>query len=244
MEKITIITVVYNSVNLIEETINSIIQQDYENKEFIIIDGLSTDGTVEIIKKYNNNINIWKSEKDNGIYDAMNKALQYVTGDWIIFMNSGDQFINNYVLKDLSLNKSFDLYFGATKIKTNNSIDSVRYPLTVNKLWKGMICCHQSIIFRSVLFRKHIFDLNYTLSADYNLIYTLIIKENAKIFFSKNIISIYYDEGVSKNNYLKVLQQNMAISKSFSNNFIFSIIIIIYFQIKLFYYKFKNYIII
>jgi glycosyltransferase involved in cell wall biosynthesis len=239
MEKITIITVVYNSVNLIEGTINSVIQQDYVNKEFIIIDGLSSDGTVEIIKKYNDNINIWKSEIDNGIYDAMNKALQYVTGDWIIFMNSGDQFINNHVLKDLSLNKSYDLYFGATKIKTNDFKDSVKYPLTVNKLWKGMICCHQSIIFRSDLFKKYIFDIKYTLSADYNLIYTLIRKENAKIFFTNNIISIYYDEGVSKNNYINVLQQNMAISNSFSNNFLFSIFILTYFQLKLFYYKFK-----
>lgn len=240
MDKITIVTVVYNSVNFIEGTINSVINQDYDNKEYIIIDGLSSDGTVEIINQYSENIDFWKSEKDKGIYDAMNKSLQFVTGDWIIFMNSGDQFFNNHVLKDLSLNKSYDLYFGATKIKTNDLNDLIKYPMTVNKLWKGMICCHQSIIFRSDLFKKYYFDINYTLSADYNLIYTIVRNENPKVFFTNNIISIYYDEGVSKNNYLDVLQQNLAISKSFNNNFIFSKIISFYFQVKILYNKFKK----
>jgi glycosyltransferase involved in cell wall biosynthesis len=238
MEKITIITVVYNSVNLIEGTINSVIQQDYENKEFIIIDGLSSDGTVEIIKKYNDIINIWKSEKDNGIYDAMNKALQYVTGDWIIFMNSGDQFINNHVLKELALNKSYDMYFGATKVKSNELNDIIRYPLKINKIWRGMICCHQSIVFNSIIFKNYIFNLKYLISADFDLVYKLI-QNDSKIKYVDNIISIYLDEGFSKKNYLKVLNENRLISLSYCHYNYKKFLINLYFTIKIFFYKMK-----
>ena len=125
--KISIITVVFNSVNYIEETINSVINQTYSNIEYIIIDGSSTDGTKELINKYKTKIDYYISEKDHGIYDAMNKALNHVTGSWIVFMNSGDKFYNNKVLSDINLNSTYDMYFGATKIISNNSISKVRY---------------------------------------------------------------------------------------------------------------------
>lgn len=232
IDKITIITVVYNSVNLIEETINSVLKQTYSNIEYIIIDGFSTDGTNEIIKKYTKNINYYISEKDNGIYDAMNKALNHATGKWIIFMNSGDKFFSNRVLSDLNLDKTFDLYFGATKIIKNNSNYIVKQPRSINNIWKGMICCHQSIIFNSDIFKTFKFNLEYSLSADYNLIYSLV-NNNAKIFQLNNIIAIYFDEGVSKINYIKVLKQNRSISLSFSKNILHKSFLYFYFFLKI-----------
>lgn len=98
MEKITIITVTFNCKNSIEKTIQNIINQSYKNIEYIIVDGRSTDGTVEIINKYTNNIDIFISEPDNGIYDGMNKGIKLSSGDWIIFMNSGDYFVSLDIL--------------------------------------------------------------------------------------------------------------------------------------------------
>lgn len=89
---ISVVTVAYNAVTTIEKTILSVINQTYPNVEYIIIDGGSTDGTVEIIKKYANKLAYWVSEPDNGIYDAMNKGAKVATGEWINFMNCGDSF--------------------------------------------------------------------------------------------------------------------------------------------------------
>lgn len=85
MFKISIVTVVYNAANDLEVTINSVLKQTYKEIEYIVIDGASTDGTLDVLEKFKDKITTVVSEKDNGIYDAMNKSLQYVTGDWVIF---------------------------------------------------------------------------------------------------------------------------------------------------------------
>ena len=100
---ISIVTISYNAVNLIEKTILSVVEQDTADFEYIVIDGGSTDGTVEVIRKYENAISYWVSESDKGIFDAMNKALSVAKGDWVIFMNSGDCFYNNHVLSEIAI---------------------------------------------------------------------------------------------------------------------------------------------
>lgn len=102
--KISIITVCYNAITCIEKTILSVINQTYDNIEYIIIDGGSTDGTIDIIKKYENYISYWISEPDKGIYDAMNKGIKLSTGNWINLMNAGDVFTEENVLKKIFTN--------------------------------------------------------------------------------------------------------------------------------------------
>src|SRR5687767_14003562 len=89
---ISVVTVVFNNASCIQETIESVLGQDYPSVEYIVIDGGSSDGTVEVIKKYASGMAYWTSEPDEGIYDAMNKAIDKASGDWIIFMHSGDCF--------------------------------------------------------------------------------------------------------------------------------------------------------
>lgn len=91
--KVSIITVVYNDVRNIKYTIDNSLKQTYKNLEIIVVDGASTDGTTDVIKKYNDNI-LWISEKDTGIYDAMNKGAKLATGDWLLFHNCGDYFLS------------------------------------------------------------------------------------------------------------------------------------------------------
>ena len=101
--KYSIITINYNNCDGLEKTIQSVINQSYQNFEFIIIDGGSTDSSVEVIKKYSNKIDYWISEPDKGIYHAMNKGIIQAHGEYLNFMNSGDLFYDNDVLKDISI---------------------------------------------------------------------------------------------------------------------------------------------
>lgn len=143
--KISVVTVCYNSVDTIEETMLSVLNQTYPDVEYIIIDGGSTDGTVDIIKKYAGRVAYWISEPDKGIYDAMNKGIAAATGDYINFMNSGDRFASTNVIENC-----FSNLRGTPIIIYGNWIESVESMLIPKKalelgyLSKGMPFPHQS----------------------------------------------------------------------------------------------------
>ena len=121
---ISIVTVSYNAVLTIEQTILSVINQTYPNVEYIIIDGGSTDGTVDIIKKYANKIAYWVSEPDKGIYDAMNKGGLKATGDFIQFLNAGDWFENEHVIEKIFKDwyKRVDVIYGDMIIRRSDGV--------------------------------------------------------------------------------------------------------------------------
>ena len=102
--KISVVTVVYNSAALIENTVNSIINQSYSHIEYIVVDGGSTDGTIDILNRYKKNISTLISEPDRGIYDAMNKGISLATGDFVVFINSGDKFSSDDILENIFSN--------------------------------------------------------------------------------------------------------------------------------------------
>ena len=108
--KITIATVVLNARNNISETIQSVLGQTYKDIEYIIIDGESSDGTIDILKQYEPKITRLLIEKDTGLYDAMNKALELSTGDYLIFMNSGDTFVTPYVIEGVVNSIKHNIY--------------------------------------------------------------------------------------------------------------------------------------
>lgn len=157
--KITVVTVCYNAVDTIENTILSVLNQTYDNIEYIIIDGSSTDGTVDIIKKYADKIAYWVSEPDNGIYDAMNKGIDIATGDYINFMNAGDGFYDNEALSNLMpfIKNNVSVIFGKS-IKTNGSGDEkLEIPIpfyTQNKRIKSPGICHQATFVETSLLKK------------------------------------------------------------------------------------------
>jgi len=156
---ITIITVVYNGEKYLEETIQSVINQTYPNVEYIIKDGGSTDGTLDIIKKNEDYIDYWVSEKDKGIYDAMNKGIDLASGKWINFMNAGDRLL--YLnFKDLIKNHHtyVNYFYDFDKSKI------FRKPLTKLYLTRNTPC-HQSIIYKKNELIKY--DLNFPIIADF-----------------------------------------------------------------------------
>ncbi|RZK61390.1 MAG: glycosyltransferase, partial [Pedobacter sp.] len=117
MPKLTVITIVYNNVRDIERTINSVLNQTYPKIEYIIIDGKSTDGTLDIIEKYRSKISKIVSEPDKGIYDAMNKGLALATGDYVLFMNSGDEIYDETTVEDIFESApGADIYYGETEM--------------------------------------------------------------------------------------------------------------------------------
>lgn len=183
--KISIVTVCYNAVETIEETILSVLNQTYKEIEYIIIDGGSKDGTTDIIKNYENKISFWISESDNGIYDAMNKALIHVTGDWVFFLNAGDFFYSQTVLSSINW-KDYELetiggIYGDTKVLTiygvvNDMVRDTFFTRKSLKLQPRMGFNHQGVFIKTFLAKNVGFDLSYKLCADYNMIYNIFKK--------------------------------------------------------------------
>ncbi len=167
MPLITVITVVFNDEKYLEETLLSVINQTYESIEYIIIDGGSTDGTVELIKKYESQIHYWVSEPDKGIYDAMNKGIERAKGDWINFMNSGDMFFDKSVVEQLIRNLDGTFTYGHTLQFDENGF--VREALGSNALHiKNAPYCHQSLFTKAHYLKCNQFDSSYQIASDYN----------------------------------------------------------------------------
>ena len=197
--KISIITINYNNIHGLKNTIQSVIEQTYRNIEYIIIDGGSTDGGKEFIEKNSPHINYWVSEKDKGLYNAMNKGIKKSTGDYLIFMNSGDIFFNKNVLSEIFTNKNYtsDILYGST---VYNYIQGgiVRYPRALNIMNKELPFCHQSCFVKGDLMRKYYYDEYYRYIADYAFFYKCY-KEGKTFELIPKIISIYDTKGVSAN---------------------------------------------
>ena len=160
VNRVTIITISYNAVLGIERTINSVITQTYSNLQYIIIDGGSTDGTVDIIKKYADKIDYWVSEPDSGIYYAMNKGIAIADGDWINFMNAGDYFVDRNVIEQIfqhNIECTDNVIYGNTIGKYKHGFISEKpEPLVVMN--KRLPFCHQSVFVKEQLIKSMPFD--------------------------------------------------------------------------------------
>jgi glycosyltransferase involved in cell wall biosynthesis len=202
---ITVITVVYNGAKHLEDTIKSVINQTYPNVEYIIIDGGSTDGTIDIIKKYEDYIDYWVSEPDKGIYDAMNKGIDLTAGQWINFMNAGDKFFNDNTIFFIYQNvKSFDsncdIVYGKAGVIDEKgelvSIQGLNERESLRKLKKYMSVPHQSTFYRLEFFKKiGKYDDNLKLAGDYEIL--LRNYKNLQIRFIDSILSLMLSNGIA-----------------------------------------------
>ena len=205
---VSIITVCYNSEKYIGDTIESVLNQTYDNIEYIIVDGDSTDNTLDIIKEYEPQFNCklkWISEPDESVYDAMNKGVDMASGDWVYFLGSDD------ILKSGVFNNIFtapikdaDILYGNVFLykKDNNEYMNVSYPKkNVNKLslLLGTGICHQGMISRRRLFTKK-FNTEYKICADTDWLLFQYFKRKS-VFQYKDIVFSYYNvQGLSSNN--------------------------------------------
>lgn len=203
--KFTIITITYNASQWIEQTILNILSQSYTNIEYIIIDGGSKDGTVDLIKQYSSGITYWSSEPDKGIYDAMNKGLLKATGDYVWFINAGDTLCNSDIVQhvvSLISKKSVlpDIIYGETNIidENGNSLGMRRLKAPKKLTWKsfrmGMLVCHQSFITKRSI--APLYDLTYRYSADFDWCIRCM-KDSSRIYNTGITLSNFMDGGVS-----------------------------------------------
>jgi glycosyltransferase involved in cell wall biosynthesis len=205
LPKVTVVTVVRNSEHLIEKTIQSVIGQTYEPLEYIVIDGLSQDGTGAIIERYAQHIDAFVCEPDEGIYDAMNKAIDLATGTWILFMNAGDCFISSHALSELSvaLNSDADVVMaGVSEILKDQLETRVfhRMPRPIKNIWYQMPTSHQATLVRLKEQKLYRFDTRYRWCADHDMLIRMY--RHGKHFTSENKLVAVFDcnsEGEHRN---------------------------------------------
>jgi glycosyltransferase involved in cell wall biosynthesis len=217
--RVSIITVSLNSVNTIERTICSVIQQSYKNIEYIIIDGASTDGTQEVIKKYKDKIAYYISEPDNGIYDAMNKGIDKATGDIIGIINSDDWYEKDVIEKIVNCFQSTcaELVYGKIWwILKDGDRKLIDVPL--NQIWHCMAVPHPSVFVKHDIYIQHgMFNCEYDIAADYDLILRLYV-EGVKFVYLDEIIANLSFGGISSTNTTKCAIETGKISLSYIDN--------------------------
>jgi len=230
--KISVVTVTKNSEKFLEENLQSLKNQTYRNFEHIIIDGKSTDKTIEIIKKYSDQINFWKSEIDSSLYEAMNKGIDKSTGDIIGILNSDDIYYPQAlsIVNDYFSNYSdIDFLFGSVeKHKLMHGFNPKKIKWTF-----GFYTTHSIGFFirKSSQLKLGLYDTQYKYSADYDLFYRMIVKENFKgISTKKNEILGKFRKGglSSRIRYIDFLRENNRIRiNNGQNKFIVYIIFLL-----------------
>lgn len=217
---ISVITVVYNGAANLEKTIHSVIGQQYSPIDYVIIDGGSSDGTVDIIKKYADHISYWVSEPDKGIFDAMNKGILASKGEWIIFINVGDYFYSGDVLKkifteNVSAITDADIIYGRSVMyyADGKQIEMIP-PHYISEMWRGPVFRHGAMLTKTSILKRELFSLEkkYKISSDFEQIYRLYKKNY--VFKKADVkVLLFEKEGVS-DNIIRNYRDNYAIVKA------------------------------
>lgn len=216
--KFSVITVTYNAAAVLEDTIQSVITQTYHHVEYIIVDGGSTDGTLDIVAQYRDRIATVVSEPDKGLYDAMNKGMRLATGDYLCFLNAGDSFHEDDTLQSIahSLTGSTlpDVIYGQTEL-----VDSEGHFVRMRRLsapehlnWKsfrqGMLVCHQAFFAKRTLAEPY--DLRYRFSADFD--WCIRVMKHAHTLHNTRLTLIdYLEEGMTTRNRRASLRERFRI---------------------------------
>ncbi|MEQ7800898.1 glycosyltransferase family 2 protein [Pedobacter sp. ASV1-7] len=226
--KISIITVVYNNVTTIEEAIKSVLSQNCSDIEYIIIDGKSNDGTLELIHKYKEKIHKIISEKDNGIYDAMNKGIQCATGDIIGILNSDDLYADDNVLKDVKRyfdeDPKLDILYGDLVYVKSDDIDKVvrnwkSSSYYSNYFERGNVPPHPSLFLKACVYKKAgLFDVKYKLAADYEFMLRIFKKYNFNSKYISRLMVRMRLGGASNKNLNNIIKANKEVLDAWKRN--------------------------
>lgn len=218
----SIITVVYNDADNLEKSIKSLISQNCRDYEFIVLDGGSKDRTPEVIRKYEPHISFWKSEKDKGIYDAMNKAISAARGSFLHFLNAGDTYSAPDLLQMVSERiknaSSAEIFYGKTIYQGDGSYNIKGSAVNYRNIYFSIPFCHQSMFFKRALFEENgSYDTSYKYAADYAwMCKYLKSRDTLKyIEYIDSPIAVYLDGGVSFVNMEKVTEERKRIAKNY-----------------------------
>ena len=212
--KVSVITVAYNSVSTIEKTIQSVVHQTYKNIEYIVIDGGSIDGTQQVIERYLNHISYYISEKDNGLYYAMNKGISKATGDIIGIINSDDWYVEDAIEAVVECFSKYDIELVYGKIVTvlEKNKEQVFHKVPLENMWFQMVIPHPSVFVKKDIYdRFGMFNINYSLSSDYELILRFYSK-NVKFWYLDKIIAYFRSGGISTKKRMLSYEEGYRIS--------------------------------
>ncbi len=235
----TIITIVYNNEDFIEDCIKSVLSQTYNDYEYIIIDGGSTDNTLPIINKYKKNISRIISEKDSGIYEAFNKGLNYANGKYIGFLNSDDFYKDKSVLESISkeiISKKTDIIFSNIKIIDRNSNRTLRVQNSKNfrpfLLRFGIAPPHPTFYCSQKVYKEvGKYSTRYKVSADFEMMVRILYKNRYSFCHLNRIIVIMRSGGISNNSFIGKINQNIEIVRAAKENSLYTNVILILFKI-------------
>jgi glycosyltransferase involved in cell wall biosynthesis len=204
MPKVSIVIVTYNAGDTLQACLDSIYKQKYPVLEIIIIDGQSTDNTVGILEANTKNITYWVSEKDEGIYDAMNKGLKYISGNWVYFLGADDILFSDFANLCNELRDSSCIYYGRVMTLGGPTIPVNEYGFAKYGL------CHQAMIYPRAVFADHKFNTRYPISADYALNMSLFNSDHFRFVFRDYLVANFNQTGISSTSVDKAFEKDRS----------------------------------
>ena len=204
--KISIITVVLNNEDIIKDVINSVLNQTYRNIEYIIVDGSSADGTIEIIKSYEDKITKFISEPDSGLYDAMNKGIKLATGDIIGILNSDDFYMDEFVIEKIARifkeQKVDSLFADLVYVKPDNLNKVVRFydssKFHLSKFAYGWMPAHPTFFVKRKIYKKYgLFRTDLKIAADFDILINFLYTHKVSYYYLQDIIIKMRTGGIS-----------------------------------------------
>ena len=219
---VSVISVALNNRKGLEATMESVFNQKYSNIEYIIIDGGSTDGSLELIQQFDERLDYWSSGPDEGIYDAMNRGIEKAGGEWTIFMNAGDVFYSHDTVRNVvrKIDPGSDLVYGSFLYvqPEYGNLTTLKKPGKLAELWLGMVFSHQALFVRTSILKRKCFDCRYRYSADYAMVFGLE-KQGYKFQKVDDIIAKVSAGGESDVNRLERRREQICIARKYGSNF-------------------------
>lgn len=242
MKKLSIITICFNEKDKIKKTIESVVSQNFSDFEYLVIDGGSSDRTAEIIAQYKNRFAYFVSEKDGGIYNAMNKGIEHSTGEYLLFLNGGDYLYNNDVLKKIfSEGFNEDIVYGDMILENSLERKSFKDVIINDRYLFSYYLPHPASFIKKDLFMKYgYYNEDYKIVGDYEFFLRVIKKYKATVKYIFEIVSVYNNDGISSNpKYFKLqLQERRRAQKKYFNFiFLFKMLLL---KIKRILFKLSN----